>query len=98
MSKVIAILITLGLLIAGLDVFYNRQTHKRLPRVNVNTQFGELTLELWPQFAPEHVDQFLKLVDAGIYNSSRINRIAKNFIVYFAGSFDRPMPLTAEQS
>jgi peptidylprolyl isomerase len=41
---------------------------------------GRVTIELAPQFAPNHVDNIRKLVRANYFDGQRINRVQDNFV------------------
>lgn len=51
------------------------------PVVEVVTDKGSFTLELFPDLAPKHVDSFVKLVGQGFYNGLHIHRVEPNFVV-----------------
>ena len=44
-------------------------------------EFGEIELELYPEFAPITVDNFVKLVNKGFYNGLTFHRIIKGFMI-----------------
>jgi cyclophilin family peptidyl-prolyl cis-trans isomerase len=41
---------------------------------------GNITLEFLPGKAPEHVRNFLRLAQAGVYNGMSFHRVAKGFV------------------
>jgi peptidyl-prolyl cis-trans isomerase A (cyclophilin A) len=45
--------------------------------VIMSTSAGEVELELYPEVAPITVDNFLKIVDAGLYRKGRIYRVVR---------------------
>ncbi len=51
------------------------------PRVIMETDMGKIVFELFPDVAPNHVKNFLDLVDKGFYNGLTFHRIAKNFVI-----------------
>ncbi|MBV8282807.1 MAG: peptidylprolyl isomerase, partial [Candidatus Eremiobacteraeota bacterium] len=51
------------------------------PQVAIVTNRGVIVVELFPDVAPYHVDAFLRLVDAGFYNNSQLDRVIPNFVV-----------------
>jgi len=68
------------------------------PRVVLETAAGEIELVLYPTIAPLTVRQFLTLVGAGIYDSMKITRIEKGFLIQTGmAPAHRKQPLTAEQ-
>lgn len=51
------------------------------PQVEIDTEFGTLTVELWNDVAPGHAANFLKLVDAGFYDGLTFHRIIPKFVI-----------------
>jgi cyclophilin family peptidyl-prolyl cis-trans isomerase len=49
--------------------------------VLLKTSFGDITLEMDPDIAPEHVRNFLKLVESGWYNHTAFHRVVPGFVV-----------------
>ncbi|MGI9160997.1 MAG: peptidylprolyl isomerase, partial [Saprospiraceae bacterium] len=50
-------------------------------RVKMQTKYGEILLELYPQWAPGSVANFLKLAGEGFYNGKIAHRVVPNFVV-----------------
>ena len=51
------------------------------PRVKLQTEHGDITVELWNDVAPKHTENFLKLVDDGFYNNLTFHRIIPDFVI-----------------
>jgi cyclophilin family peptidyl-prolyl cis-trans isomerase len=66
-------------------------------RVRIDTDLGALELELMPDKAPETVRQFLRLAQSGIYDRTRIHRVAPGFVVQTGALNFREPPPTALQ-
>jgi cyclophilin family peptidyl-prolyl cis-trans isomerase len=49
--------------------------------VLLHTNFGDITLEMQPDLAPEHVRNFLKLVASGWYDHTAFHRLVPGFVV-----------------
>ena len=49
--------------------------------VLIRTNFGDITVELEPSLAPEHVRNFLKLVQTGWYDKTAFHRIIPGFVI-----------------
>ena len=49
--------------------------------VLLRTSFGDITLEMQPDLAPEHVRNFLKLVASGWYDHTAFHRLVPGFVV-----------------
>src|SRR5437764_1997141 len=66
-------------------------------RVVLHTACGDLVLTLYPDVAPRHAGQFLKLVRLGVYDGTHFHRIDPGFVAQNAGAYDRRELLTPEQ-
>ncbi len=51
------------------------------PTVQLETSEGSMTLELWNDVAPNHADNFLKLVDQGFYDGLSFHRVIPGFVI-----------------
>jgi len=51
------------------------------PRAIIHTNYGDMTVEFWPDVAPRTVDNFLKLSREKFYNGTAFHRIIKGFMV-----------------
>ena len=49
--------------------------------VFITTNEGQMTIELYPEAAPNTVHQFLKLVDSGYYDGMVFHRIINGFMI-----------------
>jgi len=66
-------------------------------RAVLETASGPVTVELWPDKAPGHVRQFLRLAQAGIYDGMAFHRVAPGFVVQTGALSSRLTPLTERQ-
>ena len=66
-------------------------------RVVLDTTMGSITLEFAPDKAPEHVRNFLRLAQAGVYNAMGIHRVAKGFVIQSGYLPSRSEPLSESQ-
>jgi cyclophilin family peptidyl-prolyl cis-trans isomerase len=57
------------------------------PKVLIETNVGEITVELWPGKAPNSVKNFLRYVEDGHYNGTIFHRVIKRFMIQ-GGGFD----------
>lgn len=55
------------------------------PMVKLTTNLGELEIELYPDKAPQSVENFLKYVDAGFYNGTLFHRVIPGFMIQGGG-------------
>lgn len=51
------------------------------PRITITTRFGEIKIRFYPDDAPRHVDNFLKLVKLGFYNGTTFHRVVPGFLI-----------------
>lgn len=51
------------------------------PRVIMETDFGTIVLELFPDVAPNHVKSFMNLVNSGFYDGLTFHRVDKGFVI-----------------
>ena len=51
------------------------------PQVKITTNFGDLTVELYPMAAPITVNNYLKYVNANFYTNTLMHRIIPQFVV-----------------
>ncbi len=49
------------------------------PKAVISTSLGDMTVELWTDVAPNHVENFLKLGSSGFYNNLTFHRILPGF-------------------
>ena len=66
-------------------------------RVIIETSFGNMTAELFPDRAPNHVRQFLRLTSAGVYDGTAFHRIARGFVIQGGHLPTRREPLDERQ-
>jgi cyclophilin family peptidyl-prolyl cis-trans isomerase len=55
------------------------------PAVVVDTSEGAITIELWPDKAPETVKNFLRYADEGSYDGTIFHRVIDNFMIQGGG-------------
>ena len=51
------------------------------PRAIIKTRFGEMELKLYPDLAPKHVENFIKLAKSGLYNGTIFHRVIPGFMI-----------------
>jgi len=47
----------------------------------IETKFGNITLKLFPDVAPVHVENFLKLTESGFYDGTLFHRVIPGFMI-----------------
>jgi peptidyl-prolyl cis-trans isomerase B (cyclophilin B) len=66
-------------------------------RVVLETSAGDLTVELFPDKAPVHVRQFLRLAASGAYDGTAFHRIVRGFVIQGGYLPTRSTPLDERQ-
>ncbi len=66
-------------------------------RAVLDTSEGPITIEVFPDKAPETVRQFLRLAETGVYNGMAFHRVAPGFVIQTGALASRPAPLTEKQ-
>ncbi len=69
---------------SGGEVTKDAQTssEENKPRVKIEMEDGgEMVLELYPEFAPKTVENFINLAESGFYDGLKFHRIVKGFMV-----------------
>lgn len=60
------------------------------PRVEMQTNVGNIIVELYPDKAPKTVENFLSYVKSGFYEGTVFHRVIKNFMIQ-GGAFDKAL-------
>ena len=66
-------------------------------RVVLETSLGNITVELFPDRAPNHVRQFLRLAASGVYEGTTFHRVVPGFVVQGGYLATRKEPLDERQ-
>ena len=66
-------------------------------RAVLDTSAGPIGIEFFPDKAPEHVRQFLRLAQAGVYNGMACHRVAPGFVIQTGAMNTRSAPPTETQ-
>lgn len=63
----------------------------------LETAEGAITIEFFPDKAPETVRQFLRMAEAGVYNGMAFHRVAPGFVIQTGALNTRSAPLNPKQ-
>lgn len=66
-------------------------------RAVIETSMGAITLEFFPDRAPNHVRNFLRLASAGAYDGTAFHRVARGFVIQGGHIPTRREPLDERQ-
>ncbi|WHZ26726.1 MAG: Peptidyl-prolyl cis-trans isomerase [Nitrospira sp.] len=82
------VFITVGLSIShawSIDVAEATQPLKveapKGPRAIIKTKFGDIEIKFYPDVAPKHVENFIKLAKSGFYNGTIFHRVIPGFMI-----------------
>jgi peptidyl-prolyl cis-trans isomerase B (cyclophilin B) len=75
-----SLVMTVFLLVAGAGMAEEKKPAKA-PRAIINTKFGEMEIEFFPDKAPNHVANFIKLAKSGFYNGTIFHRVIPGFMI-----------------
>ncbi|HZS11217.1 MAG TPA: peptidylprolyl isomerase [Nitrospirales bacterium] len=53
----------------------------KVPRAIIKTKFGEIEIRFFPDKAPKHVENFIKLARDGVYNGTVFHRVIPGFMI-----------------
>jgi peptidyl-prolyl cis-trans isomerase B (cyclophilin B) len=67
-------------------------------RAVIVTSLGNITLEFFPDRAPNHVRQFLRLASTGVYDGTAFHRVVHGFVIQGGHMPTRRDPLDERQS
>ena len=65
-------------------------------RAVFETSLGTITVEFFPEKAPEHVRNFLRLAQTGVYDGTAFHRVVRGFVVQ-TGALTSRAPITEKQ-
>src|SRR5262245_5281331 len=51
------------------------------PKAIIKTKFGEMEMKFYPDLAPNHVENFIKLAESGCYNGTIWHRLIPGFMI-----------------
>lgn len=82
------VLITVGLSVAHVWSIDAAETTRPLkaetpkgPRAIIKTKFGDIEIKFYPDVAPKHVENFIKLAKSGFYNGTIFHRVIPGFMI-----------------
>ena len=78
---------------------YSTETVEALARHRavLETSLGEITIAFTPDRAPEHVRNFLRLAELGVFDGTTFHRVVKGFVVQTGMLSTRKTPLSEGQ-
>jgi len=77
--------------ISGNDIFAQDAVNKTFTKEEIkamestqaviHTKFGDMTIKFFPEVAPNHVNNFIKLTKEGFYNGTVFHRVIPGFMI-----------------
>lgn len=52
-----------------------------VPKAIIKTKFGDIHIKLYPDVAPKHVENFIKLAKSGFYDGTIFHRVIPGFMI-----------------
>ncbi|MDH4155323.1 MAG: peptidylprolyl isomerase [Nitrospira sp.] len=71
----------IGLLPAADNTPTSKTEASKSVRAIVKTKFGDIEIKFYPDVAPKHVENFVKLAKAGFYNGTIFHRVIPGFMI-----------------
>jgi cyclophilin family peptidyl-prolyl cis-trans isomerase len=66
-------------------------------RIVLRTNVGDMVLVLYPEVAPQHTEQLLKLARMGVYDGTNFFRVESSFVAQLSDARQKQPTLTPEQ-
>jgi peptidyl-prolyl cis-trans isomerase B (cyclophilin B) len=57
------------------------QAPAKIPTATIETTLGNMTVEFWPDVAPDHVQNFITLAKQNFYNGVIFHRVIRDFMI-----------------
>jgi len=86
------IIIGFAFLLLNFNNFSFAQEEEKI--VILHTKSGDLVIEFFPEDAPDHVENFVKLAEDGLYDRSVFHRVIKDFMIQGGDLKTRPGEFT----
>ena len=71
----------IGLLPAADNTPNSKTDAPKSARAIIKTKFGDIEIKFYPDVAPKHVENFVKLAKAGFYNGTIFHRVIPGFMI-----------------
>ncbi|QPD03180.1 MAG: putative peptidyl-prolyl cis-trans isomerase [Candidatus Nitrospira kreftii] len=77
----IGLLACVAFSITSIESVMAADTASKAPRAIIKTKFGDIEIEFYPDVAPRHVENFIKLAKDGFYNGTIFHRVIPGFMI-----------------
>ncbi|MDH5626332.1 MAG: peptidylprolyl isomerase [Nitrospira sp.] len=76
-----ALFLSAGLVVAADDSTASKAEAPKGQRAIIKTKFGDIEMKFFPDVAPKHVENFIKLAKSGFYNGTIFHRVIPGFMI-----------------
>jgi cyclophilin family peptidyl-prolyl cis-trans isomerase len=99
-TKILLCVCCCAIMLFSRSLYAEQPQQPRIAKQHIifSTNHGDLVFALYPDAAPRHVSQLLKLTQNGVFNYTPVIRVIPGFIIQFADSYRRLRPLTKQQA
>ncbi len=77
----IGLLACVAFSVASIELVMAADPAPKSPRAIIKTKFGDIEIEFYPDVAPRHVENFIKLAKDGFYNGTIFHRVIPGFMI-----------------
>jgi peptidyl-prolyl cis-trans isomerase B (cyclophilin B) len=78
---VIGLMACVAFSVTSIESVMATDTAPKAPRAIIKTKFGDIEIEFYPDVAPRHVENFIKLAKDGFYNGTIFHRVIPGFMI-----------------
>jgi len=76
-----ALFLSAGLVVAADDSTASKAEAPKGQRAIIKTKFGDIEMKFFPDVAPKHVENFIRLAKSGFYNGTIFHRVIPGFMI-----------------
>ncbi len=80
-KKVLCLVLLLFLAVSCFKEVEEKMAEEKKPKAVIETVYGEMEIEFFPEKAPNHVENFLKLSSEGFYDGTIFHRVIPGFMI-----------------
>jgi peptidyl-prolyl cis-trans isomerase B (cyclophilin B) len=81
LRMLIGLLACVAFSVTSIESIMAADTAPKAPRAIIKTKFGDIEIEFYPDVAPRHVENFIKLAKDGFYNGTIFHRVIPGFMI-----------------
>lgn len=81
LRMVIGLMACVAFSVTSIESVMATDTAPKAPRAIIKTKFGDIEIEFYPDVAPRHVENFIKLAKDGFYNGTIFHRVIPGFMI-----------------